>query len=322
MLNPPDTGNLPEKVIATASEWFVRLSAEECTPADHQAWQAWLAASPLHQHAWKRIELLNQQFGQFDQAAGFHALSTPLFRRRRTVLKSFAFVLTAGASAALIQQFPLQVWTADQRTAVGQRRQTTLEDGSQLSLNTDSAVDISYNNQIREIKLRRGEIHIATHADPHLPARSLVVSTPAGRIVALGTQFSVYWSEDRAHIHVSQGSVRLEPALAANLTTIVPAGMSSTLDAHRASIPTAMPTQQHAWLDGMLYADNMRLDELIAALARYQPGFLSCDPAVGALRISGAYPLSDIERSLSAIKRVLPVRTERRTAYWTRIIAR
>uniref|UniRef100_A0A914YWC4 Uncharacterized protein n=1 Tax=Panagrolaimus superbus TaxID=310955 RepID=A0A914YWC4_9BILA len=67
---------------------------------------------------------------------------------------------------------------------------------------------------------------------------------------------------------------------------------------------------------------TMRLDELIAALARYQPGFLSCDPAVGALRISGAYPLSDIERSLSAIERVLPVRTERRTAYWTRIIAR
>ena len=35
---------LPESVIRAASEWFVRLGAEEAGAADEAAWRDWLAA--------------------------------------------------------------------------------------------------------------------------------------------------------------------------------------------------------------------------------------------------------------------------------------
>ena len=237
------------------------------------------------------------------------------------LLKSLAFTFIAGGSALLLPHMPLRSWIADERTAVGERRQIRLDDGSYLTLNTDSAANIIYNEQQRAIELLQGEIYIATQPDPHTPARPLTVISPAGRIVALGTQFSVFVCDERALVSVGQGQVRLEPTLTASRSMLVPAGMRSFMDSHTAATPSAMPEQQHAWLDGMLYADNMRLDELIATLSRYQRGFLSCDPAVGELRISGAYPLAEIDRTLNAIERILPVKTERRTAYWMRVTA-
>lgn len=319
MLTPAQSAHLSDDVVAAASDWFVRLSAETPTPAEYDAWLEWLNAQPSHRQAWERIERLGQQFQLLDAAAGLRTLNKVPSRRRRNVLKSLAFMLTAGGSALLAQQLPLRSWAAKERTAVGERRQITLSDGSVLILNTDSAANIVYNKQQRAIELHQGEIHITTRPDSHDPARPFMVITPVGRIVALGTQFSVYLSADSAQVSVGQHKVRLEPAQAPQHSVILPAGMSSTLTAHSTTTATPVPEQHDAWLDGMLYADNMRLDDLITSLARYKPGFLSCDPAIGGLRISGAYPLNDIDRALNAIERILPVRIERRTAYWIRV---
>lgn len=55
---------LPESVIRAASEWFVRLGAEEAGAADEAAWRDWLAADARHRRAWERVEALGRQFGQ------------------------------------------------------------------------------------------------------------------------------------------------------------------------------------------------------------------------------------------------------------------
>ncbi|MER1156796.1 FecR domain-containing protein, partial [Pseudomonas aeruginosa] len=56
-----------------------------------------------------------------------------------------------------------QVWRdgfgADYLTAVGERRDLVLEDGSQVEMNTDSAVDVRYDAGQRLLRLYRGEIY-------------------------------------------------------------------------------------------------------------------------------------------------------------------
>jgi transmembrane sensor len=49
-----------------------------------------------------------------------------------------------------------QGWAADYRSAVGQRRDVTLADGTQLILNTDSAIDVRFDANERFIRLYRG----------------------------------------------------------------------------------------------------------------------------------------------------------------------
>lgn len=66
----------------------------------------------------------------------------------------------------------------------------------------------------------------------------------------------------------------------------------------------------------------MRLDALVAELSRYRGGVLRCDPAVGALRVSGAFPLRDTDASLALLAKTLPVRIGGITRYWTVVEAR
>ncbi|MBF3159044.1 iron dicitrate transport regulator FecR, partial [Pseudomonas aeruginosa] len=88
-----------------------------------------------------------------------------------------------------------QVWRdgfgADYLTAVGERRDLVLEDGSQVEMNTDSALDVRYDAGQRLLRLYRGEIYLRTAADRREPPRPFLVRTEQGLMRALGTAFSV-----------------------------------------------------------------------------------------------------------------------------------
>ncbi|MGO4399647.1 FecR domain-containing protein [Achromobacter sp. PAB15] len=308
---------LPPAVIREASNWFVRLGAEEATPTDGAACRRWIDADPLHRLAWERVEMLGRQFGQVDPQAGLAALDRLPSRGRRQALKALSLVLGAGGLAAA--GLPWRAWSADFTTSVGERRVATLADGTVLSLNTDSAADVQFDGLLRQIVLRRGELHIASHADPHAPARPLVVATPLGRITALGTRFVVRLLDDEAWVAVTDGAVRIEPISGgAGAARVVDSGAGTHFDAR--AVQAARPAP-HAddWVQGALYADAMRLDAFVDALSRHRKGRLVCDPAVAGLRISGSYPLGDTDRILAAVERALPVRVDRFTRYWVTI---
>lgn len=305
---------LPPSVIREASLWFVRLGAEEATAEDGAACRRWIDASPLHRLAWERVEMLARQFGQVEPQAGLAALGRGPSRGRRQALKILSLGLGAGGLAAA--GLPWRAWTSDFGTAVGERRDATLSDGSALSLNTDSAADVRFDAAQRLIVLRRGELHIASRGDPMVPPRPLVVATPMGRITALGTRFVVRLLDGKAWVAVTEGAVKIDPAAGGEgVSRIVEAGAGTYFDER--AVQAARPAP-HAddWMQGALFADGMRLDAFADELGRYRTGRLVCDPAVAGLRISGSFPLGDTDRILASIERALPVRADRYTRYW------
>lgn len=305
---------LPESVIRAASEWFVRLGAEEAGAADEAAWRDWLAADARHRRAWARVEALGRQFGQVQARAGLAALERPASGGRRRALKILS--LAAGTGGLTAAGLPWRAWTSDLSAGIGQTRVATLDDGSLLTLNTGSAADVRFSDALRLIVLRQGELHIATYRDAMTPARPLAVDTPMGRVLALGTRYLVRLHDDRVRVVVNDGAVRIEPAAAGAAGACrLEAGEGAWFDA-RAARPSGPAMHEDAWLQGALYADNMRLDAFIAELGRYRRGRLACDPAVAGLRISGSFPLADTDRALAAVERALPVQVLRYTRYW------
>ncbi|CAB3637435.1 FecR domain-containing protein [Achromobacter pestifer] len=305
---------LPPSVIREASIWFVRLGAEEVTAEDDAACRRWIDASPLHRLAWERVEMLGRQFGQVEPQAGLAVLDRGASRGRRQALKMLSLGLGAGGLAAA--GLPWRAWTSDFGTAVGERRNATLSDGSALILNTDSAADMRFDDVQRLVVLRRGELHIASHGDPMIPPRPLVVATPMGRITALGTRFVVRLLDGETWVAVTEGAVRIEPARAdKDAARVIEAGTGTYFDER--AVRAARPAP-HAddWVRGALFADGMRLDAFTDELSRYRKGRLVCDPSVAGLRISGSFPLGDTDRILAAIERALPVRADRYTRYW------
>jgi len=313
-------GRLSDEVIREASLWFVRLGADDAGAADTAAWRRWVDASPQHRAAWDRVEQLGRQFGQVDRQAGIAALDRPRSRGRRQALKVLSLALGAGGLAAAGLQW--QTWTAALSTRVGERRSVALDDGSVLTLNTDSAADVRFTATERLVILRRGELHLASRPDARQPPRPLRVVTPQGQVTALGTRYTVRLLDGQAWTAVTEGAVRIQPIHAnAEAAETVPAGFSAYFDG--GTVQPARPAPHAAaWVQGALYADNMRLDDFIDELGRHRPGRLACDPAVAGLRISGSFPLGDTDRILAAVERALPVQAQRYTRYWVTLRAR
>ena len=76
------------------------------------------------------------------------------------------------------------------------------------------------------------------------------------------------------------------------------------------------------WREGVIEADNARLADVVAALGRYHRGWLRCDPAVAALRVTGVFRVDDIDAALQSLQRTLPLQVQRNTAWWISLQAR
>lgn len=309
------------EALSLAAHWFARLGA---TPGDatvQRQWQAWHDEHPLHQWAWQRVGLLQSQLGNAKGALGYQVLDragrSVAGTGRRALLKSL--MLGAGIGAlgwAGYRQAP--VLLADLRTGTGERLTWQLDDGSTLVLNTASAVDIAYTAQTRLIVVREGEIFVSTAKD----SRPFIVRSAQGAMQALGTRFSVRQMEGFTQLSVFEHAVAVRPQAAGSEQRVINSGQAVSFNTLALFDSRPLDPSADAWINGRLVIDGWRLDRLIGELQRYRSGYLGCAPDVAHLRISGSFPLDNIDLALAAVTRSLPVKAERYTGFWTRLIAK
>nr|WP_205347654.1 FecR domain-containing protein [Pseudomonas allii] len=297
---------LAPEILEEAAEWLMRLSENDLSDHERAEWEHWKISSPERDRAWARAQLLQSKLGGLPPSLAMSALDRPSHPERRAALGKLALLLAVmpvGWGSWKLAQ--TQQWTADYRTRVGERRELTLADGSRITLNTDSAIDVRYDSQQRLVHLREGEILVQTAQDP---SRPFLVSTRQGRMQALGTRFTVRELSGRTHLAVLEGAVKV--MLAENTQTaplIVNAGQRTNFSAQTFGTLSATDRNDGAWAQGMLMADNMRLADFVAELTRYRRGFVRYDPAIADLRISGAFPISDPQRTLNMLVQTYPV---------------
>lgn len=298
-----------------AAQWHARLGAAPNCAETQRQWQAWYQQHTLHQWAWQRLENLQRGLSGLPGPLARRTLGSNVQTSRRTLLKGLVLGLgVSGLAWTGYRQTPL--WLADQRTATGERRQLTLQDGSRLTLNTASAVDIRFDAQQRLIILRAGEILIETARD----SRPFKVRSAHGEMRALGTRFNVRQFDDRTELEVLEHAVAVRNA--PNAAEVrVDAGLRLSFDERTLGIPQPAEPNLSAWSQGRLVIDDWRLDRTLTELQRYRPGVIICAEEVAGLRLSGAYSLDDTDRALSAIAQALPVRIDSRTRYWVRVSA-
>lgn len=309
-------------IVREAAGWLAQLHSGEASEADHLAWQQWRHRSAEHERAWQRAETLLGTLGGIPAEVGLPTFRKLDNRSRRAALKALALLVT-GVPAGWVayRATPLRDIAADQRTAIGERREIVLADGSRISLNTDSAIDLHFDARERRVRLRRGEIFIATAVDPAPSYRPFVVETAQGRIRALGTRFVVRQFDDHSQVGVSEGAVEIRPNRSA-AALVVNAGQQVEFGAGSIEAPRAADPLAAAWTRGLLVADNQRLADFVAELSRHRPGILRCDPEVADLRISGAFQLAEPDRTLELLQQTFPVRAEARSRWWVTLRAR
>jgi transmembrane sensor len=316
-----------DPVSEQAIDWMVRLRAGTPDAALQTRFNAWLAMDPAHAQAWAKLqERLGGSFNTVraldrrvpGQAGEARQLLLQPHGSRRDALRVLAGLGLLGGGLWLGARSPLgDSLLADLHTGRGQRQDFNLADGSRLSLNADSAVDLQFDDRQRLVILRHGELMIQVAADPRRPLR---VRTAQGEIRALGTRFLVAQEPDASRVVVLQHSVQAR--LFDGTTLDLQEGQSALLSARRIS-PVAGDQRHRAdWLSGRLNVLDDPLEQVVEALRPYSRGFVRVAPEVRHLRVQGVFPLDDPDRTFTALAETLPIRVDRYSPWLTLIRAK
>ncbi|GAB7530430.1 FecR family protein [Pseudomonas sp. 3A(2025)] len=301
------------QVLEAAATWYVQFQSEPASRAQHLAWQHWLASDPAHQAAWNQMELVQRSLGVMPGLATRQALSGTA--QRRQVLK-LLLLLPAVGFVGWQARDSVDYW-ADYRTGVGQQRRIELADGSQIDLNTGTAIDVRFDAQQRLIHLRSGEILVRT--GKRGDQRPFRVQTRQGHVQALGIRFSVRQLSDVTHVGVLEDAVNLFPETAVDKVVLLKAGESADFDTRRVGPVDSYRASQVAWVDGQLIVLNARLGDVVAELARYRQGVMRCDERAASLRVSGTFRLDALEAVLANLQASLPIEVRYFTRYWVSV---
>jgi transmembrane sensor len=320
-MNPPRLDPASEQAI----DWMVKLRAGTPDAALQERFNAWLVMDQAHSQAWARLQ--DRLGGSFntvlalDRRLPGHAgearkvLLQPHGSRRDALRVIAGLGLLGGGGVWLGAGTQLaDALLADLHTGRGQRQNFDLADGSRLSLNANSAVDLRFDDQQRLVILRHGELLIEVAPDPRRPLR---VRTAQGEVRALGTRFLVAQEQDASRLVVLQHSV--EARLFDGTVQVVQEGQSALLRTRRIDLVSGDQRQRADWLSGRLNVLDEPLEQVVDALRPYSRGFVRVAPEIRGLRVQGVFPLDDPDRALNALAETLPIRVDRYSPWLTLI---
>ncbi len=283
-----------------AAAWVARLSSADATDRDRAACEAWRAADPAHAAAYAEMEALWRQLGD-----------VPDPRRRRGPRGGLpGLVLAAALGAALAHQLGLvDRLRADLWSGVGDIAHATLDDGSRIDLNTDTALALRFTESERGIELLRGEAFFEVAPDA---GRPFVVRGGGLRVRAVGTRFSVRAEGGDAPVEVAEG--RVEVAASGRPLAVSAGEAVRRVGGEALTVVKADVARATAWREGRLIFAGERLSAVLADLQRYRRGrIVLLDAGAGERRVTGAFDPRDTDEALAALAATMGVRVIRLT---------
>lgn len=329
--------SLHDDAYAAAAEWHGRLD-EDDSPRTHAEFDAWLAADPRNKAAFEAIE-------QTWSSLASTRVDARVLKMRREALSAthrLRFFRVAAAAAVVgiavavayavvptLRNGPvsqpgmiLRATTEGGafRTAVGERSNITLSDGSSVVLNTNSRVEVRYTPEQRNVRLLAGQAWFQVAKNPDRP---FIVEAGDQRVTALGTAFDVRMDgRDSVQVTLAEGKVSVEPILSPLQRLISPPPVAKLLVAGEALIVSddasvekrkADLTKLVSWRQGQVVFDDDTLATAIAEINRYSATRIElADPALGQLRVSGVFKAGHSESFVETVTGHYPLRVASR----------
>ncbi|MBA6136943.1 MULTISPECIES: FecR domain-containing protein [Pseudomonas] len=309
------TPHSPEtrEAVRAAARWLALLDSGDASETDLLRLAQWRASSSLHEDVWQKASLLRQRFTALPGTLAMATLDRPDAGRRALLKQALGIAALLPTAWLVSRELPLDAWTADMHTSVGERRQVLLSDGTSVQLNTDSAVDIDLG--ARRLTLLRGEVAIKVPAN-----LSLTLQVPYGQVVLGGGEVCLRLIDQACRVSIVEGVASLQPLRGP--AQVLQAGQQANLHVAGFGPVTGLDEWRLGWREGVLRLDDRPLGELLHELRRYRPGVLRWAPELERLRVTGTFRLDDTDRVLALLAASLPLQVRTRTRYWVSLGAR
>ena len=298
---------------AAAARWFVRLHDHPASAQTEAEFDAWLDQSSQHRACYMRCEVtmamarglgddpaLEADLAEVKRIAEAETRSQAAAQRRSAAARVWFGAIAATVIAAVGVGYFLtgRVEHHEYRTAVGEQRSITLSDDSTITLNTDTALDVSLSTKVRRIDLHHGEAFFSV---AHEPSRAFEVWAAGGKVRAVGTQFGVAIDRDEVTVSVLEGRVLVQPTAAGSGAAPQVAANESVRYRSGGTIGTvgaADVNRINGWREGKLVFERVPLTDAVAEYNRYttrkvvlRSGEIGRQDVSGTLRIGDAQAL-------------------------------
>jgi len=337
-----------------AARWFLRLQDSGTDARVFLEWQRWMNDSAAHRAAYAEIEETYLQLNiphrpplPSDQelAADDYDGSVPVEEWHGATanpaigspapVRTMRYALAAGVAAMAVAAGMFWQWNAHHAqyetyaysTPAGERQEFVLPEGSRITLDAGSVLNVELTSERRTLVLTQGEGYFKVSKDAKRPFTVLAGNT---LVRAVGTAFNVRRSANRTVVAVTEGKVEVtssppEPPPAAGslrdsaashdarerrLTIQLKAGeaVSDMGEGHFGALTQAEAALATSWLDGRRQYRKEPLRYVLADIGRYSGRRIEiADDSTGELQFTGTLMLDSSDSWLKALAIALPV---------------
>ncbi|MBV6821794.1 FecR domain-containing protein [Pseudomonas sp. PD9R] len=230
-------------------------------------------------------------------------MPTPTPRKSHKALGAAVLLLVLGAGLAWIDP---AYQTEQFHTVIGERRVVKLDDGSRMTLDSDTRATVAWHLRSRRVALQTGQ---ALFDVSKTLVRPFQVDAGLAQVKVLGTLFSVSHFEGAVRVTLVRGAVSVNDTTEARHTVQLVPGQQVDVRKNLLQPPTAVDADAAiAWKDSRLIFDHTPLAEALTQIQRYRkPSIVLDDPKLASLPISGVFDNRNVEDLLNLLPSILPV---------------
>jgi transmembrane sensor len=339
MATDPNSSARDTEIEHEASVWLARRDRGLAAAEQDELFQ-WLADDPRHgewlarhQQTVKGLKLLAQWKPEHGARPNPDLLAVPSAPTRSSAQLVIRWLMPVGlaAAAGIAAFFGLRRQAAVAPPAPFAESppivRKVLDDGSTIDLNRGAEVEVSYNAELRNVRLVRGEASFTVAKNPDRP---FIVSASAVKIRAVGTAFNVNFHSKAVEVLVTEGRVQISassqgtvnanqsasttvalPILKAGQRTVV-----SLLDPKAPKIEVVSPSEIAriiAWQPRLLEFNDTPLAQVVAEFnASNRVKMVVNDPVLASLSVDASLRSDNVEGFVRLLETSFHVKAERR----------
>jgi transmembrane sensor len=326
----PESSESARDVYDVAADWWQRV--REGAPEDLIALNQWLEEDDRHRTAFEHVRTSWESLTEFHVAPEILRMRTQYLSRaekkwrtrsgtssptRRGVIAMAA----AAVGAAVVVPIVLFFGHRDIRaisTGLGEQRVLVLSDGSRVTMDANSRLDVNFDRELRRLALVKGRVHFDVAKDAARPFR---VRALDNTVTAVGTAFTVEVRKQIVSVTLFEGRITVANAKTGEVkdTALFPEvapGQQIVINEAKPASPQYSQIDEHralAWRDSQLFFEEEPLSSVADRMNDYSKTRISVIGEANNLRISGMFIAGQTDTFVRAVQRFYPVEVVKTT---------
>lgn len=288
-----------------AAVWLARLEGGRDPELEHE-FRRWHEADPAHAEAFERVRRSYESAGllrrsQLARDRTLHTRAEPRPQPRWALAGAIALAVLIPGAILVADRGVLPFATRNAvllASAMGEIRHVTLEDGSKVTLDTSTEVEVEFGRSQRRAVVREGRARFEVVPE----RRPFIIEVAAATVRSGQAVLDVEAMGGDARIEVYSGSAAASLSSSRQEQSTVTINAGEGFSTVRGPVEYRLVVDRSDWIRGMLQFDGTPLGEVVESANRYSARKIILVPEINQLRVTGA-PATSSSRAISTCSR-------------------